>query len=563
MADNRGPLTLFEGSFEYKNTVREFSLEEEGSDGYIDSLTKESRLSVLATLARTRKGFNTDLVTPIIGSSEPDKLQARTVIRDAVLKVVDKLTIEPGMTPLLDAERILASKVGPLSIMLPFAQRRSDLYRYYAKPQFTEEAYHICLLAHDRIKRRLPHHKLEPISLNDAFIKMPKGTNLGGPFFRKSKEYYPALMKLAGQFEKSGFDTQKYRDPCMLYWRGQSTGLTTPVKQRGVWGYPHYVSLHEGRIMAPIVELFKQTKGFSALVSNDAVNRRVTQLINLKEIKYSIDFSSFDQFGQALVHLPFDTMRWMYKRKYHDIIDMVEDRFLNIPLLTPDGIWNGKHGVPSGAGPTNFADSYINWVLAEANAISAETELIDWEFQGDDGLWVFKEDPGLTAIQEFVHSMGMYVGVDKGGVSSDIVLYLQNVHLLSHIVDGLNVGMRPLEKLLPGLLGFETARDRTWRPVDTSFRWLQQVENAKFHPYFENIVRFLYQYDRLLREFTINELIDIGGGLTEIEAREKSEGFPYGKEPLSTLGQFASVLIIDKLRKQHGGKVPSGDWWAE
>jgi len=561
MANELDRLTKFEGSYEYKDTVREFSLLEEDSSGYIESLTKDARLSVLATLARTRTGFSVDLVTPIIGSGEPDKLQARARIMESMLKVVTQLP--PSFKPLVDAEITQATKVGPLSIMLPFAQRRGDLYRYYSKPKFSKDSYQFCEMAYERIKQRLPHHKLQPISLDQAFINMPKGTNLGGPFFRKSKDNYPELMKLARKFEKSGFDTHQYDDPCMLYWRGQSAGLTSPVKQRGVWGYPHYVSLHEIRIMAPIIQLFKQLEGYSALVSSEAVNRRMTQFINTSGVKYSIDFSSCDQFALPLVGLAFDLMRWMYKRKYHNIIDMVQDRFQNIPLLNPDGIWRGIHGVPSGAGPTNWVDSQLNHILAMASALAAGTDLVNWEGQGDDGIWQYRKDPGLQHVTDFARSMGMYVGVDKGGISEDNLLYLQNVHMSSYSVDGLYVGVRPLEKLLSGLLGFETPRDKAWRPVDTSFRWLQQLENAKFHPYFETAVRLVYQNDRLVRDFTIRELIDLGGGLSEIEAREKSRGFPYGKEPLSELAQFACVQVIEKLRKQLKGHVPSGDWWVK
>jgi len=550
---------LFGGTFDYKDTRRVFSLQEVSSSPYIDTLAKDAQLSVLATLARTRAGFNTDLVTPMIGRSEPDKLAARARFRDDVLKVVANL--DPSFKPLIDAEHVQATKVGPTSIMLPFTERRTELYRYYSVPKYDKQSFKYCELAYEKFKSGLPHHKLDPTSLDQAFINMPKGTNLGAPFFRKTPDNYPELMVLAREFEKGGFDVHKYNHACMLYWRGQATGLTTPVKQRGVWGYPHFVSLHEFRLMAPIIELFKRLNGFSALVSSDKVNRRMTEFIKDDRIKYSIDFSSCDQFALPLVGFAFDAMRWMFKRKHHRIIDMVEDRFRNIPLLTPDGIWTGEHGVPSGAGPTNWVDSLVNRILGGGCALAAGTDLDDWEGQGDDGVWLFRKDPGLEHITEFARSMGMYVGVDKGGVSTDNLLYLQNVYMRVYQVDALSVGVRPLERLLPGLLGFETPRDKAWRPVDTSFRWIQQVENAKYHPFFESIVRLLFQHDRMLRDFTIRELIDIGGGLTEIEAREKSSGFPYGKEPLSELAQFATVKVLEKLRKQLKGNVPDGDWW--
>jgi len=248
-----------------------------------------------------------------------------------------------------------------------------------------------CDRAFSRILKRIPKHKLRPISLDAAFIEMPKGTNLGSPFFRKSAALYPELMEQARLIEKDGFDVHKHSDPCMLYWRGQSTGLFTPVKQRAVWGYRHKFSLHELRIIKPLISEFKRLPEFAALLSSDAVNEQVSKLLKSNTLKFSVDFSSFDQFATPLVDYAFDLMRAAFVRNALPLIDFVEDRFKHIPLLTPEGIWHGRHGVPSGAGPTNLADSIINWIIMEAFADVSGTKSAGALFQGDDGVWSFKD----------------------------------------------------------------------------------------------------------------------------------------------------------------------------
>jgi len=549
------------GTLEFKDTLREFSLYEEDSEYFISGLKEDAQRSVLTTLARTRTGFNIDLVTPMIGRHSEDKDEERRNFINHMLDVVAE--VSPSLQPLRDAELGQASKVGPISIMLPFADRRPDLYKYYCLPKIDHSVYVNLERAFHRILSRIPKHKLVPVSLNDAFIKMPKGTNLGSPFFRKSADLYPELMRAAVSIEKSGFDTTIHDDPCMLYWRGQSAGLDKPVKQRAVWGYPHKISLHELRLMIPIIAEFKKFPEFAALVSNDAVNVRVTSMLRSRSAKYCVDFSSFDQFAGPLIDMAFDLMRAAFHRSAKPLIDFVHDRFKHIPLLTPDGLWYGEHGVPSGAGPTNWVDSMINWIIAEAFADALGIKLVNALFQGDDGVYEFSEDPDPAALVDFVSRLGMYIGFDKGGTSSDTVLYLQNVHMNNYIVDGRNVGVRPLERLLSGLLGFETPRDKAWRPIDTTFRWIQQCENARYHPKFEILSRLLYQYDRLVREFSIRELINIAGGYDEIEARQRTKGFPYGKYPLTDLANFSIVREIEKLRKKLKGRVdPRGDWWT-
>jgi len=553
-------LSKLEGTLEFKDETRDYFLEEVDPEAYLATLSIESRRSVEATLARTRTGFSTDLVTPLIGKSTEDKDEARRFIRDHMLDAVTR-DLGARMKPLLDAEVTQASKVGPLSIMLPFQQRKPDLLKYYCVPKVSSNFRYI-EMAFERIKQRLPRN-LKATNVDEAFKAMPRGTNLGAPFFKKSSDLYPELIRMTKMIEKDGYTSHQSKYPCLLYWRGQAAGFDKPVKQRAVWGYPHVISLHEERIMIPIIKEMKKLPEFAALVSDEAVNKEISTLLKHPNRKQSIDFSSFDQFARPMTGYVFDLIRGMFRKSDWRLIDYIQYEFENIPLLHPDGIWYGEHGVPSGAGPTNFCDSMVNWLIAEAFAIYKGIRLLKATFQGDDGVYLYSEDIDSNELIEFVRTLGMYVGFDKGGDNANVVLYLQNVHMSEYKVHGLNVGVRPMEKALSGMMGFETARDKTWRPVDTTLRWLQQVESLKYHVSFERAARLLYNNDRLLRQFNIRELISLAGGLSELEARQKDKSFPYGKEPLSNLANFAIVKVLDRMRKQlHGREDPRGDWWT-
>jgi len=524
--------------------MRRFTVREEDLDSYVSTLASDAQQRVRTTLARTKIGFSTDIVTPLIGKSNEDKSGARAAFRDMILKKV-----VPSNFEVIDqAEISQAAKVGPLSIMLPFAERLEDIYRYYSVPsEGIRVDVNLLERAFSRVVTKLPKHELKPLSIEQAFETMPRGTNLGGPFFSRSSDYYPQLLDLAHKIERDGWNCVIH--PCMLYWRGQSTGLTSVPKQRVVWGYPHYISIHELRLQNALLPILRKLPQFCALVDSDAVNMVVSEMINMQFLKLSVDYSGFDTtVPNLLTRMAFDVVRHTFKRSASRMIDFVEDVFHNIPLLNPSGVWHGIHTVPSGSVWTNQIDSLCQWIKAEYCALVMNNQLIRSTFQGDDGVWMFRDKWALEDVRDIASQFGMHISSDKGGVSLNDVFYLQNVHTRGYVRDGLYVGVRPLERALTGMLSFETARDKQWRPVDTSFRWLQQAESCRENEHLYVLAQILVENDRLIREFNIRELVLIGGGLDEIEARQKAKGFPYGKESLRGVYKFRIVEEIEKYK---------------
>jgi hypothetical protein len=541
------------GTLVYKETERVFTVFEHDLGPYLDSLQHDAMLRVTTTLERVRKGFDVDLVTPAIGKTTPDKLAARAAI---IAKVLQE-GAHTGLHDLDDAEVTQAKLVGPLSLMSPFSDRREDLLVYWSRQKFRLHLDNdILMKAFDRIVGKIKRHTVQPLSIEAAFEIMPKNTNLGSPFHSKSKAYYPELLSLARAVERGGFNVREYNHPAFLYWRGQSQGLYQHSKDRAVWGYPHYISIHELRLQGALLPHLRKLPEFAALVGFEAVNAEITRLFRLnKGEDWSIDFGGFDKTAEhTLITFGFALWREWFTRGSKRLIDYIEDRFINIPLLHPDGIWEGRHGVPSGSGLTNQMDSIIQWLLAEYCAIKLGARMHGILLQGDDGVWAWRDKVKLTQVQDLVSRFGMFLNTDKGGISKDVVYYLQNVHMRYHMADGLCVGVRPLCRTLSGLTGFETPRDKDWRPVDTTFRWIQQVEACREHPELQVLVKLLLQWDRLIRENDIRTLVIMAGGIDELEARQRSKGFPYGKYPLSGIFQFTTVKMIEELKRTGFGQ---------
>jgi hypothetical protein len=535
-----------EGSLKYKDKLRRYRLTEEDSDSFLASLHLDAKRRVATTLSRTRQGFAVDLATPWLGKSTVDKDARRMEISNDLLA----RTAGTGLAALDSAELSQAEKVGSLSIMVPFADRKEDLLRYYSYVPGVQWNAQDILSAFERIVTKLPRG-LKPISVEDAFNEMPKGTNLGSPWFSRSAEFYPELIERANLLEKSGYDIRAFNDPCLLYWRGQSQGPYKLPKQRPVWGYPHYWTIAELRLQESMLPYLSRMPEFCALVSKEAVATEVTGILKMRNLKFSVDFSGFDTtLDRTLISFVWEMVRRSFHRSARKLIDAVENRFFHIPLLHPDGIWSGWHTVPSGSAWTNQVDSLAQWLLAEIIAAKLNTRLVKILVQGDDGVWVFRDKLGLKDIQRIVDQFGMFISSDKGGISTDTVLYLQDVHMSEYLHEDMNVGVRPIQRALPGLLGFETPRDKEWRPVDTTFRSIQQLENCRYHPNIEVAVRLLMENDRLLRENNIRALVYMAGGLSELEARQKSKGFPYGKYPLSGVYDFTVVRIAERLRSE-------------
>jgi hypothetical protein len=535
---------------EYKGTIREVAYSVEALSAVYDELDDSAKHRLESSTARTLHGFSVDLVTPMIGQHTIDKDAKRAEFINRTLEGVEST----GLDPLIQAEYDQAEKVGPLSIMLPFEERLNDIERYYSRTGFIDNA--TLNVAVERVYERFRNIRIKALSTEKAFLGMPKNTNLGYPIFSRDKKYLPEILDRSLNLERNIDDGEFYSeevDPAQLFWRGQSQGLGKPPKQRGVWGQGHAVIIQELRLQTAALPWLRRMPEFAALHSQNVVDRVITRMMDESQATnvpmLSVDFSGYDT---TLPPELFTACYSLMHRLFQDdtnLVNFCADAINNVPLITPIGVLKGWHTMPSGSANTNWWDSCMQLLWWEYVAIKIGNEISAITVQGDDGLVLFRRPFQIEHIEEEARSAGLVLSSDKGGISTDVVYYLQNVHMDAYRNRGVVVGVRPLSRALTGELSFETPRGPEWTAADTTLRWLQQVESCKRNPRMEVAARILFDSDKLLQNYRLETIIHMAGGMEAIEAALREKSFPYGKEPISGIFQYRVSYLIDKFRR--------------
>jgi hypothetical protein len=514
-----------------------------GYSTFFENLTLDEIGRVENILSRTQRGFGVDLVTPLVSRDDT------TSGRESLIHETDLVTMPTGYGWLDEAELEQRGKIGPFSIMLPYEQRKDQVHSYFEQgvPMLDPEA---AEYATKRLLDLVPFHSLVPISLEDAFDQMPNNTNLGWPWMTSDKEYRPMVLERARTIKASGYQ-QSVLDPAMLFWRGQPRGLNEPPKQRTVWGFPHAYTLMELSLQKPILHELIRYSDFSAWVGSDAVDMAITIL--LKEAKFpvlSVDFSGYDaSVPGAIIREVFRVIKMWFKTRYTPLIEFVERVFLEIPLATPEGVLVGRSGgIPSGDGMTNTMGGLIQKWSFHYAAHRMRNSIREHLVQGDDGVVSFAQAWNPDDLEDIMISeLCLRISAEKGAISRDRVVYLQNHHSLDYLVDDLAVGVRPIFRVLNGAMSYERLRRGGWTGYADTIRWIQQWENARHHPSFPEFVELLVSWDKFLRELPIDLILKRAGGLEKIESLLGDKSFPFGKEPISRVNEFATVRLIRKI----------------
>lgn len=509
---------------------------------YLKSLSLDAEMRVTRSLERTRLGFSKDLVTPLV----PDRNNPTSGRKLRIAEFAEFL-YPTGYSWLDELELDRQEKIGPYSIMLPYSMRVEQVGSYFQQKDIIVdvEAFDY---ASDQVSRLVPQ-TLHAVSAEAAFRDMPRGTNLGFPFFSSDySEYGQATLELAREALR-GFRLEI--PPCLLYWRGQPRGLEEIPKQRTVWGYPHWITILELMLQIPMLHALRRRIEFAAWVGARAVDEGVTTLLDTSGYDVlSIDFSGFDaSVSRVLIERVFDIIRGWFSSREVYLINFVEKAFLEIGLWTPNGVQVDRNGgVPSGSGLTNLIDSLVQLLAINYFAYLTRNRVEIALVQGDDGVYSFEEQWSLDQTHEILNSLGLNASSDKGGVSTNTVYYLQNVHSKEFRKDGVCVGIRPLMKVLNGMLSYERFHTK-WDSADDTIRWRQQLQAASRHPSFTKAVRWLYDNDRL-SIFTLKELVRKAGGKGKVESALEMQGFPFGKPSLAEMQVGPVERELNSIREE-------------
>jgi len=483
-----------------------------------------------ASLSGVLRGNDVVLRSPIAKNLNTDDiLLGWDTIFNANLKDVNKT--------LLDVENNQRDKFGPRSIQAPWKQRRSSLYDYFTTVNSTS-SYSSSFV--DMLDYK---SKLRPLSLSNSISELKNSTSSGLPFLLKKGNLKERYMK---DFNK----LLARRDPCVLFTRTQEQGKT-----RNVWGYPMADTINEMRYFKPILKYTRSLPWRAALIGPDAVDRAISQQINAalanNQILISIDFSSYDaSIGDSLFSLSCDMTKSLFQSQFHHEIESLYDRIKSIPIITPDGIIRGNHGVPSGSTFTNHIDSDAQLAAGLNSGINFVG--MSWQIQGDDGVWRVHERDIDILLNTF-KSFGLNLNEDKSSISGDHCTYLQMLYHKDYQDNGgLIRGIYPTYRALNRIIHQErwsSFEDYNIEGRDYySIRTISILENCRNHPLFVELVKYILSIDKYGLHFSNDGLrkyvrmLEESSGVTGLIINQ------YGDD-VKGIKRFETYKLIKKLSK--------------
>nr|UAW00695.1 MAG: RNA-dependent RNA polymerase [Porcine picobirnavirus] len=471
----------------------------------------------------------------VVRSGQPEEYRTTFAKGQAVQEVLEDWmphlnAIASTWPTLLDFEKDLASKVGPLSVMKPLSERMDDIDAYYtlasspdAKP-LTNSAVAAVLKEWSRARGLLIRSQGKTVE------RMKKSTNSGAPYFTKRRLvtdktipcevycYGSEVEMIQRAVHPASFSS--WKGCAVLGWRGQEGGPNADdVKQRVVWMFPYAVNICELQVYQPLIEAAQYFNLVPAWVSMEAVDLAITKLFDTKsddDLVICTDFSKFDQhFNESLQDAAEAILSGIFtsdKAMSNWLSDVFPIKY-QIPLAYDYGkIRTGKHGMGSGSGGTNADETLVHRALQYEAAQSRNRRLNpNSQCLGDDGILSF---PGCTVedVMQSYTSHGLEMNETKQYASKQDCVYLRRWHHKEYRLNGVCAGVYATTRALGRLCEQERYYDpEAWGPEMVALRQLSIIENVKYHPLRDEFADFCMKRDK----YRLG--IDIPGFLDNIE----------------------------------------------
>jgi hypothetical protein len=487
------------------------------------------------SLDRCRTGFDEDLRTPLYDG----------IPRSEIIEIC---TNDIGFTKYeeltgIDVEE--RDKVGPFSLMDPYEKRRQSVLEYWHQVwNPNESALNQAVLS---LQALVPFRSLRPDSIDTAFDLMPKDTSLGLPWLTRDRAF-------AADYLQRARTCMSIDDvyPCVLYWRGQPTGLHSRPKQRTVWGMDHVDTIVGATILYPLLRALNSRPAFSAWIGDWAVDEASDHLLHAANGRMIIssDYHGFDMSVPGECQQLIDSI-WcgMFIESATPTIRLLGEICRSIPLVVPGEILGGrKGGIASGHVLTNMKGTFVNLLAGFYCAARLKVQLEEYMVLGDDSVFLFSDDVNIDELSICMHELGLEVSPDKQYLSRRSLHYLQRWHSLDYVVDGLCVGVHSPYRTLSGLTGYERFRQGWSKYMDTS-RWIMQVENCRHDPRFRAFVAFLLKGDKILSSgMDPVEVFKRAGGAEMIRSVLNVASFPFNVKNPERVREFETTRVIRELQ---------------
>lgn len=471
-----------------------------------------------------RKGKTNVLRTPFLKSLSPQE-----ILSEFDTYFTKKLE---SLSPTLrDIESTQKGKFGPRSIQKPWSERRDGLLSSFEIPSVSAE-----LSDSDGFREIFyGNGRLRPTNKAEVLSSVKRTSNAGLPTLVSKGKI------LDGEVDYDPINDEEIW-PCMTFTRTQEQGKT-----RDVLAMAFNLLAREGTIFLPFFNLFKNIPIVSALGGPDEVDIHISKLIlsiGGDEHVISEDFSAFDQtVGEDLHKMAFQIVGSYYQSDYLSEVNAIRDNFSNCGYVTPDGIYQGSHGIPSGSWFTNVVGSLVH---AYAQGRVRKLDPTKCQVMGDDGVLVVPDSISKSDVSDLYGRLGLSFNSDKTFESKDEVIYLQRYYSKEYMHGGIIRGIYPIYRALGRLVFMER-----WTNIEKmvgkdyfSLRAISILENCKWHPLHKDLVKWVFSKDKYHLEYSSDSLTQfIRKFANKITTNVKNQYSDY----VAGIGSFETVKILQTL----------------
>jgi hypothetical protein len=384
--------------------------------------------------------------TPLYKDMSPDQVLANWE------QILDQeKDSNPILMPLIEYDKSRSAKFGPQGGLRPFKDREEDFYAYYSTPNnkvtlsgwdipdIFVEATSVCFGSDKKFNKR-------PLSIKSVIERDTDddklNTNSGCRDYARRSD--PAVIASAERDAQNGFWIKL---PMILGSRSQRGA------ERFIFMAAYSLNLVEKSYLYPLMDKIRETgnpffsawEGFSQVelgfksenfFSEDHtyVRQDFTKMdkhVNLTQMTIVLSickrFFQMDhtlKFGELLFHI------------------------LRIPvLISLDKLVTGTHGMPSGSGMTNFAESLITLYLI-LRYRDAGIDVVAFQGLGDDSVFAIRrngmsDEEILDVMQDISAGIGQVLNPEKQGIDEHTTIYLQRFFDDRIPNQGMVLGMYP------------------------------------------------------------------------------------------------------------------------
>lgn len=422
-------------------------------------------------------------------------------------------------------------------------------------PKPGADVQHGIALAYTSFARKSDEKKLHVLPFNPETIVKITSNPTGSPGLTN---YGCTKAESQTRALERGLQTlrrEKQPEPCLAFKRTQFKGKT-----RLVWGYPYSMTVIEGLVAHPLLQLFKRHNSPMAFaMSTGALGTKLRVASYHKEWAYSLDMSHFDSTISAkLIHIAFKILRtWFDRREVEpvsgktvdEIFNLIEYYFIHTTIVMPDGnIYIGKdHGVPSGSFFTQMIDSVVNVIIAGAisSRFSLHVSKREIFVLGDDLLMWSNRKVDLNKIAWFANST-FHVKM-HGSEKSNLYHYDETIHYLGRDWEN---GLPTLseDEVLKRMVYPESYRKYDKDPIkrERQVKMMLLAYAATYRSAWRIAYKLLEPSGRNIHcgcaNTDVNTYLDHGNSQGEVDPRH-----------LSGLERYRRKYILDKVR----GDIPN------